>query len=345
MRVAYVCEGAGTLGWGHLGRAYALWEAAPEEVTVVVGRGLAEFQAWSRQRGSRVTIAPWQSAGRPLEPGGGGGAAAWDVVVVDDYFLPDEWIARVSADAPTVIVDDWMRRAVRAAALLNPNLGASPQDYAGSEVGVWLLGAEYAMIRRAVRDARPAPVGDPVDGLHVLVTLGGSDPGGHAPAIVERLTQLAWYGRGGRVTVVLGSSYGGPEPGPGERVSVLRDPRDFVDCCAAADLVICGAGTTSYELALLGRPFIPVALVENQARVAAAWAERGVGRGLTVWQDRWLSALGEDVERLATDHAARARVARAVSRIVDGRGVERVLGAIRRAGGGGPAEPTRSEGR
>ena len=326
MRVAYVCEGAGALGWGHLTRGYALWEAARDAVTIVVGRGRDEFGAWARQRGIAVPVAPWRASDMPLDPA----TLDYDLVIVDDYFLDEKWIADVTTQRPTFVFDDWMRRLVRATGLINPNLGASREDYPDSHVQQWMLGPQYALIRREVREAAPSPVCREV-AARVLVTFGGSDPDGRTAVVTEALTQLPWYADGGSVTVVLGTSYAGDEPWRRwssrhvERMEVLRRPNDFVARCRSADLVICSASTTTYELALLGRPFLPVAVVENQARVGAAWAERGVGRGLCAWADDWLQLLLDDVSQLTQAGTRRADVAASASQIVDGRGAERLL--------------------
>jgi UDP-N-acetylglucosamine:LPS N-acetylglucosamine transferase len=136
---------------------------------------------------------------------------------------------------------------------------------------------------------------------------------------------------------VLGPSYSGnaawwkewAAAAPGR--DVLVSPRDYVTRCAAADLVICGAGTTTYELAFLGRPFVPVALVDNQARVSEEWCRQGVGPGLCVWQPDWPARLRREVEQLLENGAARAARSESVLRLVDGRGPERVLAACREA--------------
>ncbi|HEV2150419.1 MAG TPA: hypothetical protein VGR37_23670, partial [Longimicrobiaceae bacterium] len=327
LRVGYVCEGGGALGWGHVGRGRALLEEAPEGSALVLGAGYGEIAAWSRRTGVPLPLRPWEAPDAPFDPR----RCGFDVLVVDHYRLDAAWIAEASAALPTFVVDDWMRGRVAATGLVAPNVGASPADWPGSEVDVWLAGPEYAFLRREVRSARGAPVRGRAE--RVLVTLGGSDPEGRTAEIVEALVELPWYRGGGALTVVLGASYAAPRPWEGwgaartVRLDVVQQPADFVARCAAADLVVCGASTTTYELAHLGRPFVPVALVDNQARITAEWARLGVGDGLAVWNPGWREALAADVERLAGDAASRARRSAAASCVVDGRGIFRVLEA------------------
>lgn len=330
MRLVYVCAGGAGLGWGHFSRAFALWEAAPAEVTVAVGQGLGQFRDWAQRHGWDIPTIPWRTPDGPLQPGD----PAFDVIVVDDYLVPADWIAALSRAGCAAVVDDWMRTDVRASVLINPNLGAAVADYHGEGVTRWLTGEQYTIVRRAFRQQRHQSGGGSAGGP-VLVTLGGSDPGGHTPAVADALAGLPWFERNGELTLILGSGYEGPEPWRAwseqrrRRLTVLRDPADYVQRCAAARLVICGAGVSSYELAVMGRPFLPVALVDNQARVAREWSQRGIGPGLAVWQDDWLDRLAEAAGHLLDNEAARTSIAGKGASLIDGLGVERVVEQLR----------------
>lgn len=340
VRVGYVCEAGGSLGWGHVGRGRALLEEAPEGSALVLGSGHDEIAAWSRSTGIPLPLRPWERPEAPFDPEGCG----FDALVVDHYRLDAGWIARAAAALPTFVVDDWMRGRLAATGLVAPNVGASPADWPRADVETWLAGPEYALLRREVRAARGAPVR--ADAERVLVTLGGSDPEGRTAGIVEALTDLPWYRAGGALTVVLGASYAATRPWEGwdgsrtARLEVVRQPADFVARCAGADLVVCGASTTTYELAYLGRPFLPVALVDNQARISREWARLGVGRGLAVWEPGWLGDLAGAAARVLADAGERVALGAAAARVVDGNGIHRVLGALaaaaagRRAGAG-----------
>lgn len=320
------------MGWGHLNRGRSLWEAAAEEVQILVGRGFEEVTSWARGSGVRLPLVAWRTGRVPLDPATG----KYDVLIVDNYDVDGEWIETASLRLPTFVIDDWMRGRIRTTALVNPNVGARQADYPEANVAQWLLGPRYALLRRDVLNARPVPHERKVAN-EILVTLGGSDPDGRASQVVAVLSELEWHRGGGRLTVVLGASYSGAYPwqewaaGHPTRREVLVWPPNFVSRCASADLVICGASTTTYELAFMGRPFVPIALVDNQARVVTAWQNHEVGSGLSVWRRDWLSHLCREVERLAGDWRARAALAQAASVLVDGQGARRLLAACHSA--------------
>lgn len=330
VRVAFVCDGGAGVGWGHVGRGHALLEGTSASSALIVGSGFAQVSAWVRHRRLGLRVLPWCDVGTPLDPCG----RHFDILIVDHYGLDSDWIAFAALAMPTFVIDDWMRERVVATGLVCPNVGASPVDWPDARVSTWVIGPRYALVRNEVRRLRGSA---PRRRAHrLLVTLGGSDPDGRTAEVVDVLTTLPWYGRGGLITVVLGPSYAGDRPwerwGP-ERtggLEIVRQPTDFVARCADADVVVCGAGTTTYEMAYLGRAFFPVALVDNQARIVAGWAALGVGEGLAVWQPEWRTILAARVERLLADAALRRTLSAAAARVVDGHGAARVLDACSR---------------
>lgn len=329
LRVAYVCEGGGQRGWGHVGRGRAVIEEAASGSRLFVGRGFEEVARVWECAGVTIDLAPWHAAGNPLGPA----RRDFDVIIVDDYEFEPEWLAELTCQQPTCFIDDWVRGTAVATVLVNPNVGATRSDYPDGQASRWLLGAEYAFVRREFRAVAPAHP-RPGPAREVLVTFGGSDPGSCTAGVVNLIAELPWYREGGWLTVVLGASYLGEESwrgwaaDGGSRLRVLRNPVDFARQCAAADLVVSGASTTTYDLACLGRAFVPVAIVPHQERIAAEWARLGVGSAIRVRQPGWTDLLRGTLETLLADGARRAELGRSASRLVDGLGVARLLDAF-----------------
>jgi len=305
---------------------------------LVVGRGLDEIAAWADGAGVALPLVSWHGDDVPVDAT----ASRYDLVVVDDYFINAAWLRAVSERMPTFVIDDWMRRELRVAGLVNPNVGAARADYPDGVAGRWLLGPEYTLLQRDVLEAPRAPL-TLGRAREVMITFGGSDPDNRTDEVAAALSTLRWHQEGGALTVMLGPSYAGDESWwsrwaaarPDRRKVVVATRDDYVRRLAIADLVICGAGTTTYELAFLGRPFVPIALVENQTRVANEWHRYGVGRGWSVRQPDWLGRVAREVERLLEDGDERARIANAANGLVDGGGSQRVLAACRETVRGG----------
>src|SRR5438105_1117892 len=113
----------------------------------------------------------------------------------------------------------------------------------------------------------------------VLVTMGGTDPQ-NVTAVVICALQLASLERMDARVLAGG---GNPHIDSLERaasqskayVSVLKDVTNMPELMAWADVAISGAGSTCWEMCLLGLPAIVIDLAENQRTVARELDRRG----------------------------------------------------------------------
>lgn len=327
MRVGYVCRAGGRFGWGHVHRGLALLERLDARSELVVGSGFAEVKQSKHSFSARA----WLSEEEPVDPGD------FDVIIADDYDLPFEWLESTSERVCTYVVDDWMRTKVHVTGFINPNIGALRSDYTFIEARQLLLGSAYAFMRSEVREIAVTPRRRRFDN-HLLVTLGGSDPEGRTAEVVDALSGTAWFRAGGRITAVLGASYTARIPAVGhtpERLSVVRNPEDYLRRCREADLVICSASTVSYEMALMGVPFIPLAFVDNQRMILERWADAGVGRRFDTAGNGWATALTEFATEAVACGDVLDTMTEKSNRFVDGQGTARIVAACREACGVG----------
>lgn len=245
-----------------------------------------------------------------------------DAVLVDlpdPNEIGDRWPANRLA-----IFDDreWFRGA--AALVIQPSLERWSGPARAERV---LAGYAYAPIRASLRElAASTRQGD--EATEVLVCFGGSDPadvGGRvAPAIA---VSGAWS-----TTIVVGPDYRGRLSDTGDAAVVVRDPPDLDRRLATAALVVGGAGTMKFELALLGRPMVLLAVVDDQLPVgppfAAAGAARYLGDGRTIDPAEVATA----VASLMADAPARAAMTERARALVDGRGADRIAAAMLQLG-------------
>ena len=194
-----------------------------------------------------------------------------DAVILVDLPDPnqigDRWPARQLA-----VFDDreWFRGS--AALVIQPSLAG----WSGSaDTGRVLAGYEFAPIRTSLRRlaADPPPEATPSE---VVVCFGGSDP----EDVGARIVPAVAAGGPWSTVAIVGPSYLGrlAETGGENRPTdlvVLRDPPDLERRLAAASLVVSGAGTMKFELALLGRPTILLAVVDDQLAVGPPFAATG----------------------------------------------------------------------
>lgn len=331
IRAAYLCRCGPGIGWGHLARGTALLEAPMFAGSdLFVAGDLDGGKEWVRRAtSSSIGFRCWSGdrIPAPLQ------TAEYDLGIVDDYAVPNQFLTECRRWVPLMLVDDWKRRRPPVEILLNPNIGAHPRDYRLPSGCLALCGERFALIRRSVREAGGAVPRK----NEILLTLGGSDPDGRTARIATELVETDWFVDGGRLVVVLGGGYQGPEPwqedswAQGGSFVLVREPVDFLDRARRATVIVCGASTTSYELATLRAAFIPLAFVENQRRINEEWQRHGIGARFDVRDRRWAETITQHVIQLVTNDTQREVLARRGSRLIDGCGAGRVAKRLLRS--------------
>ena len=230
-------------------------------------------------------------------------------LIVDDYELSADEIAALHARVPnTLVLADRTERVLDVDAVLDANPAVAGY-YEVPAHALLLLGARYALLRREFRDLPARHCEDRID--RVLITLGGSNPGGRTGPIAEKLLGAL---PSATVEVVAGPLFQGDLP-EDPRLVVHRSPRDMVELMVRADLAIAAGGQTTYELAACGVPTVAVCVADNQRANLDALAHV-----LRVATDE---TLVDEVVALAADRAERQTRATAGQTLFDGRGAER----------------------
>ncbi|GFK94863.1 UDP-N-acetylglucosamine--N-acetylmuramyl-(pentapeptide) pyrophosphoryl-undecaprenol N-acetylglucosamine transferase [Fundidesulfovibrio magnetotacticus] len=330
-------------------------DAGPDIGIGHVMRCLALAQAWMRG-GGRALLAGWVtlpalvqrleregvvlsvpdsddpdgigSLLRAFEPLSSDPGAHW--IVLDGYGFNPEHHAALRRDGRRLLVLDDQAHLPRyhADAILNQNIGAQHLAYDADPGAIVLTGPAYALLREELRAPSAQRPGEPDQVRRVLVTMGGADPDNTAEAVLRVLSQAG----GGLEDVVVVAGPANPHlenlrqavscaPFPA-RLEV--SPPDMAPLLAGTDLALSAAGSTAYELCLLGVPMALAVLAPNQ---------RGVARGLEAAGAAVL--LGETpldeasaanaLAALLRSRQVRQGLSRAGQRLVDGQGADRVV--------------------
>jgi UDP-2,4-diacetamido-2,4,6-trideoxy-beta-L-altropyranose hydrolase len=305
--VHLVTTGGPEDGRGHLSRTVAMAEAlttASARVSLEMIRGTPTASQADRltELGVRIT-GPDDAA-----------------VVLVDLPDPNEIGERWPAERLAAFDDrEWFRGS--AALVIQPSLAT----WSGSaDAGEVLAGYDYVPIRTALRRlAAERPVeATPAD---VVVCFGGSDPSDVSANVVPALAALGPWS----TVVVVGPGYrGGLHETGDDGFPVLRDPVDLDRRLARATLVVSGAGTMKFELALLGRPMLLLAVGDDQLPVGPPFAVTGAARYLGDGRTIDPAAVADAVAALMADAPARALMASLGPDVVDGRGAERIAAAV-----------------
>lgn len=208
-----------------------------------------------------------------------GDRAKW--IVLDNYGLRSDWLdgALRVADA-RLVLDDLHDRPMTAEMVLNPWFVGGRTMYEGLAPGArLLLGPSFALTRSAFREARKsAPDRDFGPVRRVLVSLGGTDPGGMTGRVVDEVRSVV---PSAEIGVLLGSAAGSAGVVSGDSINVLVDPPDVPGLMLRADLAVGAGGGMTWERCEMGLPSLVVSVADNQVEqsemVAAAGATRHMG--------------------------------------------------------------------
>ena len=325
------------IGIGHVMRCVALaeaWQAQGGDVVFALASAPEELE----RRLDAEGFARRRILGRPGQPEEATETAALarscsaGCVVLDGYhFGPGYRRAMRPTEARLLlVVDGATPEADGADFVLDQNLGAKlPEGSRGDSRTRFLLGPGYALLRREFWGWRGREHPIAPSARRLLVTLGGSDPENMTLRILRALRQLPESGEL-EATIVVG-------PANRHRVSLeneladapaswrlLAAPEDMPGLIAWADLGVSAAGSTCWELAFMGLPFVTVVLAENQRSIAANLARAGISRDLGWHEHVSAERLTSTFHELFEDAALRMDMGRRGQETVDGFGAERV---------------------
>lgn len=208
----------------------------------------------------------------------------------------------------------------------NPRKMATPTRY--------LLGPDYAVISQKATAAKKKRRGSrgffTRDGLRkIIVTCGGSDPAGVTPRVVEALSLFD-----GEIDIEL---ILGPAFSPKDELdrallkssrifSIVEAPDNFHDRMRRADLGILSGGVTLFEAAYLGLPATVIAQNATQLKNLPAFESNSGIVSLGLAAHNPFPNLSATIRSIESKLGA---MAAAQERYVDGKGLDRVVAAIR----------------
>ena len=329
LEVTFRVDAAPHIGAGHLMRCYAL----AHEVCAVGGRVhlVTSYPSplhikWVDELGASLHLDACVEPGtetdlcRTLEVVK---ASASNWLVIDTYAATADWISLSAKSARTMLIDDLGDRDAIVDIVLNQNAGAE-ERYASSYTkcsAAW-LGTRW-FLRGPQWDCHShRPVG-----LKLLVTLGGgSDATEFTHKIVKALMhdKRPWSAD----IVIIGKPPSEPtEAFLRQNIAWHEGPVDLPSFMANADVVICGGGVTSLEAVSMGVIPIVIVLADNQRPGARSLMLQGAAGVFEAQTASWTDVTGLAIDLLYSPLLL-ARLRRACTTLVDGRGAQRAVRAM-----------------
>ena len=334
-------DASSRIGMGHVMRCLALaevWQERDGDVTFAMSEGAPLIEPrlrHGRLEAISITAVPG-SEGDARQTGLLAKERSVSWVVTDGYRFDSKYQEslreRLNETGCRLLCIDDFRHASHyfADAVLDQSISIADQDlYADREAYTTVLaGSDYVLLRREFRKWRETSREiECAPAKRLLVTLGG---GGNSiiPKIVRAVARLGRYSL--ECKIVIGPGFESKESleliGAGVRqgITLLHSVIDMPELMAWADLAICGAGSTAWEMAFMGLPALLVILADNQEPLAERLDRQGVARSIG-WHyalsDRQIAA---ELERLVLSPERRLCMSAVGRKMTDGRGAERV---------------------
>jgi UDP-2,4-diacetamido-2,4,6-trideoxy-beta-L-altropyranose hydrolase len=334
------CDASVAVGAGHAMRCLALAQACQD----ACGRAVFAMAEATAAVEERLRLESMEVVRLKAEPGSTDDGqetvaladekgASW--VVVDGYrFGADYQAALKSAGLKVLFIDDDGRAGHYSADLvLNQNAHAAESLYSDREPHTrLLLGSRYVLLRREFEPWREWKREIPALGRKILITMGGSDPDNLTQRVVDAVVPEGDF----ETTVVAGGS--NPHlaklrqlvSSSSRTVRLLENASNMPELMADADVAVAGAGTTSWEMCFLGLPALLIVLADNQQRVADELGKQGIMVDLGRGSDLARNTIAAQVRSLAGSREVRREMSQRGRALVDGRGAERVVHAMKR---------------
>lgn len=247
-----------------------------------------------------------------------------DILITDSYEVNEKYFDFTkNFFNKTIYIDDTNKHYFDVDYIINQNLGAEAFKYKVPEHTKLLLGKNFVMLREEFREARPIAISEIIK--NVMITVGGSDPFNVTPLVLNYVKELNY-----NFHVVVGPSFTNKQAIKAfeKENIILHENTDMLKLMKKCDMAIAGCGSTLYELARLGIPTIGIVIADNQEKLGALLSERGVIKCLGWYNKLEESTFCSLIKDLAENQPLRKNMSEKALKLVDGKGVSRIIEQI-----------------
>jgi spore coat polysaccharide biosynthesis predicted glycosyltransferase SpsG len=315
IRIIFRVDANGKVGMGHLMRCIALSEGIRKKVNCKI-----TFLA----KNSDIVIEKVSKYGYNLEtrlPKEFVDIVVTDVPGIDQYYL----LKLKEKTKLLVSIDDSTRTQFPADIVVRGSIVPELRSCKRDSQSQFLLGPNFMILSKEFQkfNKRKKKINSRVKSI--LITMGGSDINNLTPKIMAALDELSNITK----IVVVGPVF--------KHIDKLRlnknynlkyDVSNMAELMFSSDIAIAGGGMTLYELVSVGTPGIILCQTKYQLLEANYFEKRGIvtnlGLGQTVTKEVIMSA----VETLLKDTEKRGKMSSTGKKVIDGKGLDRVVTAI-----------------
>ena len=283
-------------------------------------------------------------------------ASLW--LALDGYhFTPDYQKAIRENGYRSLVIDDMAHLDhYHADILLNQNIHASSLSYSCDRDTVKLLDCEYVLLRREFLKYRNLKREISDKAKKILVTMGGSDPDNVTLKVIRALSSLnepdlevkiiagpanpnlAMLKKSLRHVYPVESlpngirspSHRGEGHSTGAPCSmrILQNVEDMPELMSWANIAISAGGSTCWELAFMGLPFLTITLADNQEGIAEGLGKADAAVDLGWYNNISIKQYAQALEEILQDKDKRSCLSEQVQKLINGKGGQKIISAM-----------------
>ena len=325
MRVYILTEGGKNIGFGHIARCSALYDAFLEDnieplfiingdssvSKILRGRDYVLFD-WLKEKQKLLDIIQYANIG-----------------IVDSYLASSLFYERFEKLVKLpVYIDDNKRVEYPRGIVVNGNIYGDNLGYPKRDDIFYLLGSKYALLRKEFWDVPEKKIR--TSPRQIMITFGGDDSRNLTPRVLQVLSQR--FPNFSKV-VVIGNAFGNidkiKENKDKNTLFVLSpDANKMKEVMLDSDIAISAGGQTLYEFARIGLSPIVIGIADNQKNNIAGWEKEGFIQYIGWWDEEGLmDKLILALEELMP-YDAREKKGKIGRNLIDGKGALRVKDMI-----------------
>ncbi len=307
MKITILTEAGKGIGFGHLTRSIALYQAMEEignnpELIVNGDKSILDFI-----KNKKHQILNWSKDERKTNEL----AEDSDFVIIDSYLANKQLYDNISGitQGKVLMVDDYKRLNYPKGFVVNPSISGESLDYPEVSGVKYLVGKDYIILRKEFWEIPEKEINKEIS--KVLVTFGGSNTSVVLNFVTRELKKTFDF----EVITV-------------DSISNRLEPKDMVDLMLECDICISGGGQTLYELARIGVPSIGICFAENQKFNLKGWQEKEFIEYIGWHYDKDLiSNIFKSIDTISSyeERLKRSKVGRI---LVDSKGIGRIIKAV-----------------
>jgi len=243
-----------------------------------------------------------------------------DLLITDSYSVDEKYFEETrKIFNKTAYIDDVNKYYFDVDFLINQNSDAEDFCYKVNSNTKLLLGTDYILLRDEFKNLSKKDIKERV--CDIMITVGGADPYHITEKILHYISELDY-----NFHVVIGPSFEDTsfvESFKKNKIKFYYNA-DMCEIMKRCDIAISACGSTLYELSACGAPTLGIIIADNQQGIANKLNDMGIIKNLG-WYDKISKEyLINNIDKLANDYILRKSLSEKASKLVDGKGAERI---------------------